>query len=265
MQITVPPLQQIISIPKDYIVNISLNFASYVNILQDSFYIRALLSSLKIAMFSSLGSLVIGYGLAYSISRMRVSLQPFLLLLIALPFWTSFLIRIYAWMAMLSTHGLINKILLSLGIIYQPLMMLDNDIAVCIGITYCYLPFVVFPIYAVLNKIPQDYLDAAANLGAKPVQVFLGITLPLSLQGILAGFLLVFVPAIGEVIIPEILGAPDTITIGRVIWWEFFNNRQWPTACAVAVLMAILFVGPVILMRKREIHALESNTEKGKV
>ena len=214
-------------------------------------------SSLRIALFSTVGCLIIGYMIAYSISRVKTSWRMPLLLMIALPFWTSFLIRVYAWMAMLSSKGLINNILLKLHIINNPLQLLDNDAAVCLGIIYCYLPFMVFPIYASLIKINDDFIEAAHDLGCPPWRAFWSITVPLSKQGIIAGIILVFLPSIGEFVIPEILGGPETVTIGRVLWWEFFNNRNWPLASAVAVLMVLLFVVPIMILRNRQLDATE--------
>jgi putrescine transport system permease protein len=257
LQVGIPPFQNIVEWTPDLLLKIRLHFESYWTVFTDNFYIHAVFSSLRIALFSTVGCLIIGYMIAYSISRVKTSWRMPLLLMIALPFWTSFLIRVYAWMAMLSSKGLINNILLKLHIINNPLQLLDNDVAVCLGIIYCYLPFMVFPIYASLIKINDDFIEAAHDLGCPPWRAFWSITVPLSKQGIIAGIILVFLPSIGEFVIPEILGGPETVTIGRVLWWEFFNNRNWPLASAVAVLMVLLFVVPIMILRNRQLDATE--------
>lgn len=257
LQVGIPPFKNIVKWTPDLLLKIRLHFESYWTVFTDNFYIHAVFSSLKIALFSTVGCLIIGYMIAYSISRVKTSWRMPLLLMIALPFWTSFLIRVYAWMAMLSSKGLVNSILLKLHIISSPLQLLDNDAAVCLGIIYCYLPFMVFPIYASLIKINDDFIEAAHDLGCPPWRAFWSITVPLSKQGIIAGIILVFLPSIGEFVIPEILGGPETVTIGRVLWWEFFNNRNWPLASAVAVLMVLLFVVPIMILRNRQLDATE--------
>ena len=256
-QVGIPPFRNIVEWTPDLLLKIRLHFESYWTVFTDNFYLHAILSSLRIALFSTIGCLIMGYMIAYSISRVKTSWRMPLLLMIALPFWTSFLIRVYAWMAMLSNKGLINSILLKLNIIATPLQLLDNDAAVCLGIIYCYLPFMVFPIYASLIKINNDFIEAAHDLGCSPWRAFWSITVPLSKQGIIAGIILVFLPSIGEFVIPEILGGPETVTIGRVLWWEFFNNRNWPLASAVAVLMVFLFVVPIMILKNRQLEATE--------
>ncbi len=257
LQVGIPPFRNIVEWTPDLLLKIRLHFESYWTVFTDNFYLHAILSSLRIALFSTIGCLIMGYMIAYSISRVKTSWRMPLLLMIALPFWTSFLIRVYAWMAMLSNKGLINSILLKLNIIATPLQLLDNDAAVCLGIIYCYLPFMVFPIYASLIKINNDFIEAAHDLGCSPWRAFWSITVPLSKQGIIAGIILVFLPSIGEFVIPEILGGPETVTIGRVLWWEFFNNRNWPLASAVAVLMVFLFVVPIMILKNRQLEATE--------
>jgi putrescine transport system permease protein len=193
--------------------------------------------------------------MAYGISRVQSTWRTVLLLLVVLPFWTSFLIRVYAWMNLLSSQGLINAFLLKMGLIHTPLMLLDNSAAVCVGIIYCYLPFMILPIYAALDKIDSSYIEAAYDLGCSPWRAFWRVTVPLSMPGIVAGSILVFIPAIGEFVIPEILGGPDTIMIGRVLWWEFFNNRDWPLACALAVAMVVLFVAPIMIFQRQQLRS----------
>lgn len=262
MQVGIPPYRDIFEWGPDLLLKIRLHFASYWTIFTDDFYLHAAFSSLRIALFSTIGCLIIGYTLAYALSRAKSSWRMPLLLLIALPFWTSFLVRVYAWMAMLSNKGLINSVLLKIGLIAEPLKLLDNDAAVCLGIIYCYLPFMVFPIYASLIKINDDFIEAAHDLGCTPWRAFWNITVPLSKQGIIAGLILVFLPAIGEFVIPEILGAPETVTIGRVIWWEFFNNRNWPLASGIAVLLVLLFVIPIMILKNRQLEATEKATHQ---
>ncbi len=257
VQVGIPPYHNIFEWGPDLLLKIRLHFASYWTVFTDDFYVHAALSSLRIALFSTLGCLTLGYMIAYSISRVKSSWRIPLLLMVALPFWTSFLIRVYAWMAMLSNKGLINSILIKINLIREPLQLLDNDMAVCLGIIYCYLPFMVFPIYASLIKINDDFIEAAHDLGCPPWRAFWYVTVPLSKQGIIAGIILVFLPSIGEFVIPEILGGPETVTIGRVLWWEFFNNRNWPLASAVAVLMVLLFVIPIMILKNRQLEAIE--------
>lgn len=257
LKVGVPPFENILEWSPELLLKIKLNLQSYYTVIVDKFYIHGLLCSLKIALFSTFGCLLIGYMLAYAISKVKESYRMAFLLMIALPFWTSFLVRVYAWMAMLSSKGLINSLLIKIGLINQPLQLLDNDWSACLGIVYCYLPFMVFPIYASLSKIDDDYIEAAYDLGCTPWYAFWNITVPLSKQGIIAGAVLVFLPAIGEFVIPEILGGPETITIGRILWWEFFNNRNWPLASAIAVLIVLIFVIPIMMLKKRQLEKLE--------
>ncbi len=213
----------------------------------DQLYALAFLNSLKIAAVSTLLCLLIGYPLAWAVARADARTRNLLLLLIVLPSWTSFLIRVYAWMGILSANGYLNQLLLGLGLVDSPVTLLRTDLAVYIGIVYTYLPFMVLPLYASLVKLDRQLLEAAADLGAKPWQCFRDITLPLSRAGIVAGCLLVFIPATGEFVIPELLGGADTLMIGKVLWQEFFNNRDWPLASAVAVVLLALLLAPIAL------------------
>jgi putrescine transport system permease protein len=199
--------------------------------------------------------------MAYAIARTRDTLRNLLLMLVILPFWTSFLIRVYAWIGILKSNGLLNNLLLSLGIIDQPLALLHTDFAVYLGIVYSYLPFMVLPLYATLSRMDLTLLEAAADLGCRPWKAFLSITLPLSMPGIVAGCMLVFIPAVGEFVIPDLLGGPDSLMIGKVLWTEFFSNRDWPAASAVAVVMLVLLVVPLALFqRSREKRESGSRT-----
>jgi putrescine transport system permease protein len=190
--------------------------------------------------------------MAYGIARARPGARSALLLLVILPFWTSFLLRVYAWMGILGSHGTLNSLLLWAGVVERPLELLYTDTAVFLGMTYSYLPFMVLPLYANLARLDPDLLDAAADLGGRPRQVFLDVTLPLSLPGVIAGCLLVFIPAIGEFVIPALLGGDDTLMIGRVVYDEFFLNRDWPVASAVAVLLLLLLLVPIAIFQRYE-------------
>ena len=228
---------------------LSLNFGNYAYLWEDSLYYLAYLGSIKFAVISTIVCLLIGYPMAYYIARSPESTRNILLMLIILPFWTSFLLRVYAWIGILKSNGLINNFLISLGIISEPLKIIQTDWAVYIGIVYTYLPFMILPLYANLVKLDNDLLEASSDLGAHPIVTFFTVTLPLSLPGILAGSMLVLVPVIGEFVIPALLGGPDTLMVGRVLWDEFFSNRDWPVASAVAIAMLIVLVIPIMALR----------------
>lgn len=244
-----PPFTPLVEYVEGAYLTIRLNLHNYLFLVQDRLYVVAYLNSLKIAAISTVLCLLIGYPMAYAIARADRSWRVPLLLLVILPFWTSFLIRVYAWMTILRGNGLLNNFLLGIGVIDQPLRILNTDIAVYIGITYSYLPFMVLPLYAVLEKMDPALLEAASDLGARPFKAFLTITLPLSMAGIIAGSMLVFIPAVGEFVIPELLGGPDTLMIGKVLWDEFFNNRDWPVASAVAIALLVILVAPIMLLQ----------------
>jgi putrescine transport system permease protein len=226
------------------------SFANYLFLLSDSLYFRAYLNAIKFAGVSTLCCLLLGYPMAYGIVRAPAAWRGFLLLMVILPFWTSFLIRVYAWIGLLKGNGLINNLLLWLGVVHEPLTLLNNAFAVYLGITYSYLPFMVLPLYAALERLDPALLEAAADLGCRPWQAFLRVTLPLSLPGIAAGSLLVFIPAVGEFVIPDLLGGPDTLMIGKVLWDEFFTNRDWPVASAVAIAMLLFLLVPMGLVQR---------------
>ncbi|MHA3977842.1 ABC transporter permease subunit [Halovulum sp. GXIMD14794] len=223
---------------------------NFVFLLSDSLYINAYLSSIQFAFFSTVLALLIGYPMAYAIARAREPWRTVLLFLVILPFWTSFLLRVYALVGLMNPTGPINQLLLWLGLIGEPLVMRQTDFAVYVGIVYTYLPFMILPLYAVLSKLDDALLEASADLGAHPAVTFLKITLPLSLPGIVAGSMLVFIPAIGEFVIPALLGGPDTLMIGQVLWNEFFSARDWTVASAVAVAMLALIVIPILFLQK---------------
>ncbi|MEC9345712.1 MAG: ABC transporter permease subunit [Pseudomonadota bacterium] len=248
---SIPPVTDLFAMDGG-LLTIRLNFDNYGLVLGDSLYLTALLTSLRLAFTSTLLCLLIGYPMAYAIARAEPGMRMPLLLLVILPFWTSFLIRVYAWMTLLQDQGMINSILIWTGIIDSPLRILNTDIAVQLGIVYSYLPFMILPLYATLERLDKDLLEAAADLGARPWTAFLRVTLPLSLPGIAAGSLLVFIPAAGEFVIPELLGGPDTLMIGKILWQEFFNNRDWPVAAALATMLLVLLAGPILLLERTQ-------------
>lgn len=218
----------------------------------DFLYFAAYLSSLKIALISTALTLVIGYPIAYAMARSAQHWRPTLLMLIILPFWTSFLIRVYAWMGILSTEGYLNQFLLNVGVISEPLIILNTNIAVYIGIVYTYLPFMVLPIYAALEKMDDSLVEAAEDLGCTALSAFWLITAPLSKPGVIAGCFLVFIPTLGEFVIPSLLGGSNTLMIGKILWEEFFNNRDWPVASAVAVILLLILIIPIVLFQRNE-------------
>jgi len=226
--------------------------ANYQLLLSDDLYLRAYLNSLRIAATATVLTLLIALPMAYGLARAPHRLRPYLLAAAILPFWTSFLIRVYAWIGILKPEGLLNQALQALGIIDRPLVLLNTETAVLIGITYSYLPFMLLPLYASLEKLDYTLLEAAADLGCRPVRAFWSITMPLAFPGVIAGVLLVFIPAVGEFVIPDLLGGSDTLMIGKTLWVEFFNNRDWPLASAAAVLLVILLVLPLTLLQQRQ-------------
>jgi len=237
---------------------IEVHWSAYSFLFTDPMYVSSYLYSLKVAAVSTVCCLALGYPMAYAIARSGVATRPMLLMLIVLPFWTSFLLRVYAWIGLLKNNGVINNVLLWLGVIQHPLSLLQTDFAVYIGIVYSYLPFMILPLYANLEKHDPALLEAAADLGARPFRAFLRITLPQSLPGIAAGSLLVFIPAVGEYVIPTLLGRPDQLMIGRVLSDEFFENRDWPVASAVAILILLLLIVPILLFQRVERRQLET-------
>lgn len=252
-RLAIPPYGDIVSFTQDRWLEVRLNFQHFQTIFADPLYYSAYVNSLRLAFLSALGCLVVGYPLAYFIAHQREGARLVCLTLILLPFWTSFLMRIYAWINLLSLNGFLNTALVHLGLVDGPLHLLHTDGAVCVGIIYCYLPFMILPIYAVLERLDPTLTEAASDLGCPPFQTFWKITLPLSLPGVLTGFMLVFIPAIGEFVIPELLGGADTLVIGKVLWTEFFSNRDWPMASAVAIaLLAVVLVPIMIFQQARQ-------------
>ena len=234
------------------------SFDNYIFLTEDSLYWKAYLSSLKIAVFSTILTLLIGYPLAYGIAKSPRNLRFILLMLVVLPFWTSFLIRVYAWIGILKKEGLLNQLLLYIGAIDAPLTLLNTNFAVYVGIVYSYLPFMVLPLYAALEKQDETLLEAAEDLGCTRFKAFWTITFPLSLPGIIAGCFLVFIPAVGEFVIPYLLGGADTLMIGKLLWTEFFANRDWPVSSAVAVILLLILVLPIMYFQQSQAREQEA-------
>ncbi|MDH3670365.1 MAG: ABC transporter permease subunit [Gammaproteobacteria bacterium] len=249
-----PPYSSLFEWTEEAYLVIKMNVANYQFLIEDDLYWTAYLNSAKVALISTFFCLVIGYPMAYGMARADPSWRNVLLLLVILPFWTSFLLRVYAWIGILKNNGIINNILMGLGIIDEPIVMMQTNFAVYLGIVYSYLPFMILPLYANLERLDRTLLEAAADLGCRPIKAFVYITLPLSLPGIIAGSLLVFIPAVGEFVIPALLGGPDTLMIGRVLWDEFFANRDWPVASAVAIAILLLLVVPIVIFQRFQAH-----------
>jgi putrescine transport system permease protein len=256
--IHVPPYTDVFSVSPDKHINVSLSLANYKYLLTDEVYAVSYMYSLRTAFFSTLICLLLGYPMAYAMSRSSKATQNILLLIIILPFWTSFLLRVYALEGIIRENGLLNTALLRFGLIEHPLKIMRTTVAVYLGIIYSYLPFMVLPLFATLEKLDHTLLEAAADLGNPPWRAFLDITLPLSMPGVIAGSMLVFIPAIGEFVIPSLLGGPDNLMIGRVLWDEFFNNRDWPVASAVAIAFLVLLAGPIALYQHYHVKDMES-------
>jgi len=254
-EIAIPPYTKIYEW-LDNILTIKLNLNNYTMLTEDRLYVLAYFSSIKIALICTLICLLLGYPMAHAIARANKETQILLLLLIMMPTWTAILIRVYAWMGILSNNGILNAMLLKIGIINEPLIILNTNLAVYIGIVYAYLPFMILPLYANLVKHDESLLEAASDLGSSQLNNFWKITVPLSKNGIIAGCMLVFIPVVGEFVIPELLGGSETLMIGKVLWQEFFNNRDWPMASALAVVMLAILIVPIILFNKNQTKAL---------
>jgi putrescine transport system permease protein len=246
IDLAIPPYKPLLDWVGKHTLAIKLNFDNYAFLFTDSLYLRAFWNSIKVAFISTLLCLGLGYPMAYGIARARAGTRNVLLLLVILPFWTSLLLRVYAWIGLMKANGVINNVL----------TMLYTPFAMYVGIVYSYLPFLILPLYSNLEKMDWQLLEAAQDLGCRPWQAFYKITLPLSRNGILAGSMLVFIPATGEFVIPALLGGPNALMIGRVLWDEFFANRAWPVASAVAILMLVLLVP--FMMWYQSVQARES-------
>lgn len=235
-----------------------LDFENFTFLSTDDLYWKAYLSSVRIAGVATLCTLLVGYPIAYGMARAPQEWRPTLLMLVILPFWTSFLIRVYSWIGILSSEGVLNQFLMGIGLIGEPLTILNTNTAVYIGIVYTYLPFMILPIYSALEKMDESLLEAAEDLGSSRLAAFWLVTIPLSRNGIVAGCFLVFIPSIGEFVIPSLLGGSDTLMIGKVLWEEFFSNRDWPVASAVAVVLLLILIIPIVLFQRSEENAREA-------
>ena len=233
------------------------SFDNYLWLTEDSLYFNAYVSSVVIAGISTFFALLIGFPIAYGMARAPTSIRPLLLMLVILPFWTSFLIRVYAWIGILKPEGLLNQFLIWTGLIDQPLIILNTHTAIFIGIVYSYLPFMILPLYSALEKMDYSLIEAAQDLGCPPMAAFWKITFPLAMPGVVAGCLLVFIPATGEFVIPDLLGGSQTLMIGKTLWNEFFANRDWPVSSAVAVILLLLLVVPMMLFQRAQAKAQE--------
>ena len=256
--VALPPFTPLLDWAASGWQKIQLTVDNYIFLFQDRYYSVIYLSSIKIAAIGTFFCLLLGYPMAYFIARQPTGRRNLLLLAVILPFWISFLLRVYAWIGLLNNKGVINNLLIALGIIDSPLPLIYNDFAVYLGIVYSYLPFMILPLYANLERMDLDLHDAAADLGARRWQVFVDVILPLSVPGIVAGCLLVFIPAIGEFIIPALLGGSDTLMIGRALWDEFFINRDWPVASAVSVVLLLILVLPLMWFQKMQSRQVEA-------
>src|SRR5579863_3630642 len=254
----VPPFTDLITRSADHHLHLAISLGNYKYLFTDEVYGVAYLYSLKTAFFSTLICLLLGYPMAYAIARASKATQSVLLLIIILPFWTSFLLRVYALEGIIRDNGLFNSILLHLGLIHHPVQIMRTSLAIYLGIIYSYLPFMVLPLFATLEKLDGTLLEAAADLGSPPWRAFLDITLPQSIPGVIAGSMLVFIPAVGEFVIPSLLGGPDNLMIGRVLWDEFFGNHDWPVASAVAIAFLLLLVGPIAIYQHYSARQLEA-------
>ena len=254
----VPPFTDILSHTPDGHLQLAVSLANFKYLLSDEVYGVAYLYSLQTAFFSTLICLALGYPMAYAISRASKTTQSILLLIIILPFWTSFLLRVYALEGIIRDGGLLNTVLLRLGLISQPLKIMRTSTAVYLGIIYSYLPFMVLPLFATLEKLDNTLLEAAADLGSPPWRAFLDVTVPQSIPGVIAGSMLVFIPAVGEFVIPSLLGGPDNLMIGRVLWDEFFGNHDWPVASAVAIAFLLLLAGPIAIYQYYNVRQQEA-------
>lgn len=255
LRFAIPPYTALAELDA-YTLRLSLHLNAYYLLFTDSLYIATYLNSIKVAAVTTLCCILIGYPMAYYIAQSAPKVRNLLLLAVVLPFWTSLLLRVYAWVGILRNDGLLNNFLLWLGLIDSPLEIYRTDLAVYIGLVYAYLPFFILPLYASLVKLDRRLLEAAYDLGARPWTAFFKVTVPLSLPGVIAGGMLVFIPAVGEYVIPEMLGGADTLMMGRVMWTEFFNNTDWPMAAAVTVVMVAILLVPLVIFQRNQLEQM---------
>ncbi|HLS41866.1 MAG TPA: ABC transporter permease subunit [Paenalcaligenes sp.] len=260
LQFGIPPYTPLAEI-KDESLSLTLHLRGYALLFSDNLYLATYLSSVKMAAITTLFCILIGYPMGYYIARSDPAIRNYMLLAVILPFWTSLLLRVYAWVGLLRNDGIINSFLLWLGVIDAPLEIYRTDLAVYIGLVYAYLPFFILPLYANLVKLDTRLLEAASDLGARPISAFFSVTLPLSLPGVMAGSMLVFIPTVGEYVIPEMLGGANTLMMGRIMWTEFFNNSDWPMAAAVTCVMVLLLIVPLVLFQYSQVRHLQSQKE----
>ncbi len=256
--LAMPPYAPLLEWVGHHIAALRVHLSNYQLLWSDPLYLDSLLYSVRVAAGSTLCCLLLGYPMALAIARAAPARRPLLLMLVILPFWTSFLLRVYAWIGLLKDDGVINNVLRSLHLIHQPIVMINTTFAIYVGIVYSYLPFMVLPLYANLEKHDGALLEAAADLGAHPWRAFWRVTMPLSLPGVMAGFLLVFIPAVGEYVIPSLLGPANQLMIGRVLSTEFFENRDWPVASAVAIVLLLLLLAPIVIFQRYHNRELEA-------
>ncbi|MDG1209990.1 MAG: ABC transporter permease subunit [Paracoccaceae bacterium] len=259
LAIASPPFTKVIEWADGGILTIRIVFDNFIYILEDSLYVNTYIKSLKISVTCTILCLLLGYPIAYGIVRSGPVAKPLLLFAIILPFWTSFLLRVYAWMGLLADQGTINNLLIAMGVIDEPIRMLYTEFAVYLGIVYTYMPFMILPLYANMEKLDGSLNEAAADLGSRPTNTFFKVTLPLTMPGIIAGSLLVFIPATGEYVIPDLLGGGNVQMIGRVLFNEFSRNTDWPVAAAVAIVLLFLLVLPIILFQYYQGKASEAS------
>ncbi len=256
LQFGIPPYTPL-AILEEQTLRLAVHLRGYALLFTDNLYLATYLNSVKMALVTTICCALIGYPMAYQIARSRPAIRNLLLLGVILPFWTSLLLRVYAWVGILRSDGLLNNLLMGLGLIDTPLEIYRTDLAVYIGLVYAYLPFFILPLYANLVKLDHRLLEAAYDLGARPWRAFLQITLPLSMPGVIAGAMLVFIPSVGEYVIPEMLGGADTLMMGRVMWTEFFNNADWPMAAAVTCVMVLLLLVPLSIFQYNQARQFE--------
>lgn len=261
LQFGVPPYTPLVEF-KDETLNLALHLRGYLLLFSDNLYLATYISSVKMAAITTVVCMIIGYPMAYYIARANPVIRNYLLLAVILPFWTSLLLRVYAWVGILRNDGILNTVLMWAGITDAPLEIYRTDLAVYIGLVYAYLPFFILPLYASLVKLDMRLLEAAYDLGARPITAFIKITLPLSMPGVISGAMLVFIPTVGEYVVPEMLGGANTLMMGRVMWNEFFNNADWPMAAAVTCVMVLLLIIPLIFFQYSQVKHLHAE-QKG--
>lgn len=251
MQFAIPPFAKFFNCIGSYLIEIKINFKNYISFWENHYYLLAFKNSIVLSFITTIICLLLGYPMAYGIHSAERKTKSLLLLLVSLPFWTSFLIRVYGWMNLLSTNGIVNTTLMKWGIINAPIQFTGNYYIVCLGLVFCYLPFMIFPVYSILEKVDRSYIESAFDLGCSRTKAFWFITFRLTYSGIFSGAILVFATTIGEFIIPELLGGSDVITFGRVLWTEFFTNLDWPMACAFSVIMMFFIILPIFFLQKK--------------